>query len=980
MNSRDKSVLDNVIYLDIVTTGFDELSLDIIEINAIKIIDNNIYTYKRKVQHEKKTLTKIQREKEYSEKIEEKVETLEQITKSLSEFLEDYPLICFNGIHLCKVMLRCFPEIKNNVLNIMELAAILEPWLKEYTLEYLVQKLTNISENKHLKNEFSNIECSIKVVNALLCREWAREERVFKRRKVTFYEILVKEYALEKRWAWTKYIKRPLLFTFQGYEYINYDENKIAKPKLKKMQIKYDEYENLLRKTDIWTNGGDFGYKYREQQRVLAEKIKTNIENEEKIFIEAPTGSGKTFAYLLILTLKAYINKGSYKVQDSSFIISTDTKELQNQLISKDIPKILMKLDLDEKIKYGSIKGKSNYICSERLEKSQNFNGELKSILAEVFLKRLCKDGKYGDIENISYFAYTYFSLEKYLSDVVCENESCNIEKCLKPCFLKNRYNELPAENITVINHSLLASWPYNEKKKITHLVIDEAHNLMEKCYDFFSEEFNSEEFVELLKNAYEVEPTIYRQLTNLNASNGYRENVELAKIKYWITEIKTNIGIMLNKSIELKLVKDEYNFRSEFSLPEEAFKEKINVLRFHISKIKENIYGIYSLLNRYLNNITSEEESKEDKDYKIVYDYIMKLKSSYEILDVFLENSTKKETHAKVIEVSKEYSYFKITNIPLNIEELVNDRILKDVKSTTFLSATFRINNSLRKMKCFLGQNEAKELILPQTFRLKDKTKIFVLNDIGRYNSSNFLKNSAKFIFEMALKLNGHMLILFTNNLRRKAVEEELAELARNTKFEIYSHKKSLKYLKDDSRQVIILGSKGFFEGIDIPGDALTCVMVDKIPNKSLEDPLLKAVTTYKKESYIDVNYPQVCIKLKQIYGRLVRSEMDYGYFCILDGGQNTNVLNKLEKDLCGPRFVFEDSKNILNKINDDSRRWKIENLKAMMSDIKNDDGFAENFNCESKKMNSFWIYRGKYNGKILFKNIDLIAEFTKK
>ena len=77
------------------------------------------------------------------------------------------------------------------------------------------------------------------------------------------------------------------------------------------------------------------------------------------------------------------------------------------------------------------------------------------------------------------------------------------------------------------------------------------------------------------------------------------------------------------------------------------------------------------------------------------------------------------------------------------------------------------------------------------------------------------------------------------------------------------------------------MLGSKGFFEGIDVPGDGLLAVILDKLPNKSLEDPLLKSIIEYKNKNYKYVNYPQLCIKVKQVYGRLIRSVMDCGYFC---------------------------------------------------------------------------------------------------
>ena len=292
------------------------------------------------------------------------------------------------------------------------------------------------------------------------------------------------------------------------------------------------------------------------------------------------------------------------------------------------------------------------------------------------------------------------------------------------------------------------------------------------------------------------------------------------------------------------------------------------------------------------------------------------------------------------------------LTNTPLNVDELVNEYILKDVKSTTFLSATMRINRSFGRIKDVLGQREAKEVIVPPTFNLKDRTKIFSLKDIGKYDSPSFISNVAQFIFDMANKLQGHILVLFTNNLRRKAVEKELLELTRGTRMEVHSDKKSIKYLNDKNRQVIILGSKGFFEGIDVPGDGLNCVMIDKIPNKSLEDPLLKAITSYENKHYNDVNYPQVCIKLKQAYGRLIRSTMDYGYFCILDGGQNLNTINRLENDLLGPKFMNSTRTEVLKDINKDYLNWKKDNLNEIIKAVdRNSKDYIDSFNREAYK-----------------------------
>src|SRR5471030_1676321 len=371
--------------------------------------------------------------------------------------------------------------------------------------------------------------------------------------------------------------------------------------------------------------------------------------------------------------------------------------------------------------------------------------------------------------------------------------------------------------------------------------------------------------------------PSIIAMLLTLNASFGYRETIEKDKLTYLSSEITVNISILLNEFRSMRLVSGEYNFNTEFFIPREDLKDITKALGSEISVLKESIYPLYKILNDYVSNITLDDEVSGDGDHKNLSDYIAKLKSTFDILDKFLESSV---FYAKILEVDAEYKDFRLKNVPLNVGELVNEHMLKDVKSTTFLSATLRIENSFNKIKKHLGQDKAKEFAIPPTFDLKKRTKIFALNDVGRYDEASYIKNISKFIFDTAQKINGHILVLFNNNARRAAVNEELDLLTRGTKIEVHCNKKSIGALNDKNRQVVILGSKVFFEGIDVPGDALSCVMLDKIPNYSPEYPILRAITTYQKKGYQDVNYPQVCIKTKQIYGRLIRSTLDYGYF----------------------------------------------------------------------------------------------------
>lgn len=968
MSEQLKSILDNVIYLDIETSGLDEVCSEIIEIGAVKIKDNKITTFETLIRPRGRVpvgiynlCSGLKEEDLYS------APSLSSIRDSLSEFLEDLPLICHNGNFERKFFRYHLPNIKNEIMDSMELAAVLEPYHKEYNLNALMKCVTNMDKDEIHRGLDDSIN-TMKVVNSLLCRLWSREDR--SRKKRTLYENINKYYPNLRKWPWNKILLKPSFFIYDDYDYVSYENKKKDETLLEDIKIDYKLYEELLKDEKIWNNGGDFGYTYRKNQLEFSKKIRENYERGERIFIEAPTGSGKTFAYVIIAAIGTYLNSLKKRKDDSSFIISTNTKELQNQLIERDIPNILKKLRLDHKLRYGAMKGKANYVCVERLNKCDSLEEDEEGNLALLFLRRLCESGEYGDTENISYWIVKHFNLDKYFKDVTCDSDSCNLEKCTKPCYLRKRYNELPAENITVINHSLLACWPYTEKKKINHIIIDEGHNLMEKCYDFFAEEFSSTEFLEKLDMIDKGHPNIIGLLLNLNASFGFRETIEKDKIMYLVNEIIVNINLLMNDFRSMRLVSGEYDFNTEFFIPRDDLKSMTKFLAPEISAIKESIYPLYKILNTYVSNIVLDDEVTGDNDYKNINDYIIKLKGTFDMLDKFLERST---FFAKILEIDKEYKEFRLKNVPLNVGELVNEHMLKDVKSTTFLSATLRIENSFNRMKKHLGQEKSKEFLIPTVFDLKKQTKIFALTDMGRYDNAKYIKNISRFIYETCRKLNGHVLVLFNNNIRRNGVYEELEMLTRGSKIEVHTNKKSINILNDKNRQVIILGTKGFFEGIDVPGDGLCCVMLDKLPNHSPEYPILRAVTTYQHKMYQDFNYPQLCIKVKQIYGRLVRSIYDYGYFIILDPGENPYTIKNLQRDLNGPPIESMPSAKVLNMMDTDYKNWKRRNLNLIIKKLRSENkDIASAFEVEAKKHKMFWELERVDNGVYHFKNID--------
>lgn len=966
-----ESIVDNVIFLDTVTASSSNWVSYIIALSLIKIENKKLYKKFFYIKPQRKVNTAqltdnviIDEHSLYSGK------NINEIENELYDFLDDMPIICDSEKKYTMLKMK-FPRLKNKFMDSFELAGILEPYHQSYTKDHLLLETSNKKfdsikiEDLPLKNFY--------IVNSLLVRQYDRESR----ENDNLFEIIKNDYSALKSWPWINYIKMPLFFDFSKYDYVLFDDKEEKTTNKRDIKIDYKKCELLLRDNNIFDTGTNFSYKYRPYQEEISKRIRENIERGERIFIEAPTGSGKTFAYVLVLVILSYINNLRHKREDASFIISTNTKELQNQLIKKDIPDIIDKLNLRDSVTFGSMKGKNNYICIDRVNLCEKFDKSYESSICELYIRRFIKDGNFGDIDDINFSMYRKFNISSYINDIVCDSDFCDTSSCRKKCYLKNKCFNLPDENITVINHSLLACWPYKEKKKISHLIIDEAHNLLDKCYDFFSEEFCYSDFLKLLDNIDKHNPSIIYNLTNLNMSYGFRENIDKDKIIRLKNDAKINTELLLNEFKCMKVSDGKYDYSFEFFLPPENIKNNIKILSEEIHDIKESIYPLYKVIETYFKNIMEEDSDKEDKSAKIVSEYIVKLKKYFDLLDNFLE---KNKNFAKVVNVDSQYNDFKLTNVPLNVGNLFNENILKDVKSTAFISATLKIDNSYKTIKNHLMQQQAKEYTVKPIFNLKDRTKIFTLNDAGRYSSSLFIKKISKFIFNIAMQTNGHLLVLFTNNYRKEQVFSNLEILTNNTDIEVHTNKKSIDALKDPKRKVIILGTKLFFEGIDIPGDALNLVILDKLPNYSPEYPILKAVTTYKNQTYQNFNYPNLCIKMKQIYGRLIRSSLDYGYFIILDPGINKLTMYNLQNDLNGPQIRSCSMDSIVKMISCDYKRYKKENLSSLIKTIKSKNkDIYKDFDNESKMNKLFWKIEKQNSEYYMFKNIDYTLKTNK-
>ncbi|MEG2786216.1 MAG: helicase C-terminal domain-containing protein [Romboutsia sp.] len=988
-----QSILKNVIYLNIVTSGLNPNSSEIIEIAAIKITDEKIYKFNTLIKpFEEISASTFGHCKNLKQKDLDKSLTIYQVKNKLLEFIGEMPIIC-HDLKFQKNFLDKYiytdKKCTNELLDSMQLAMILEPYHKDYGLNYLLDHITNskkVKQNRALHDVILNIN----VVNSLLVRLFKSEETRLD--KLYFNLDQYFQSANLPNWEWSKYLKE--VDNKSEYEaFVVYDKkNTKANSKHGVDLAKYkNSYEELLKISRIWSTSKDFSYIFRPKQYEFTQFIKEVFQSNKEIpkigCIEAPTGIGKSVGYLIPAIMESFYN-------NKKIVISTDTKNLQMQLINKDIPTVLKSLSLDGKINYGCMKGKNNYLCNRRLEeykkaiifKSKN------ELLQFLYIERLIQSGEYGDIEEICCSVKDVFKdIDDLIINIRCESDICYPEKCIERCFYKNRIKELKKEHITVINHSLLAKWPYKEQKQLDYLIVDEGHNLMEKSYDFFTLESNSIMIERLLDDLYP-----HSDIKHKNVSMMDKFYISIAgklqidanirkKLQEKIILAKESIHNILNGCCK-SLKKDLYNHsweinRQEAPLSNIEYNNKIDIKLYIRKELKNTIIYLKDVLTS-LNYIIDQCE-KEGEDDTYLFNSINTKAIDIESIITTIENFNEEnlDNYCRIIDIDFEYRYFNIRVIPIDVSEMFESMFLSTVNTVVFLSATLNINNSMDNFKNMLGLNKhvTKDKTIESIYDYQGKTKILAMDNFPKYNALNneFINQTVDLIENVCINSNGHVLALFTSKNRLEKVYEKLVHKLNIHNIELHKNKKSVNYLRDLSKKCVVLASKSCFEGVDIQGEGLTCVILDKLPNKSIDDPLYSSIRSFKRMTYEDVNYPQLSIKAKQAYGRLIRSKYDYGYFIILDIGNNNSTINKLQRDLHNCRIQRVGKEYLTENISKDFKNWKMRTFKEILNDIKCDIyspiKIIYRENKEIEKINYINEEVAKRNISLFIKEIDI-------
>lgn len=583
----------------------------------------------------------------------------------------------------------------------------------------------------------------------------------------------------------------------------------------------------------------------RDAQLRMAEAIEQTIEESSTLVVEAGTGVGKTFAYLIPALL-----------HDKKAIISTGTKNLQDQLFQKDLPALRKILAIQKKIVL--LKGRSNYVCLYRLELPQQHHFfESKSLVKDFStVGKWAKITKTGDISELD----TFSDDSSVWQHVVSTVDSCLGNDCefYHQCFVVKARKEALSADVVVINHHLFFADMSLKEESLSKLlpdvgtvVFDEAHQLYESASSFLSERFSSRQFLLLLRDIqseYAILGSDHPDILRLTVS-----------LKQEITNFRLLMGDSGARESWFYLVNQD-GVPSALS----ELCKQVNELSVCLFEQKQRSKGLESAweriddMCRFLNGLHNSGQG--NKDHNVVFWF---------------------ESFA---------SSFLLYKTPIDFSEKLAEvwvNTIAWIYASATLDAGFGVEHFIRP----LGIQAKKILFLESPYDYKKQARLYFPRYLPSVNHPDFIVRWVETLLPVLEAAAGRSLLLFTSHRAMQEAYTILHDPAVKSFTVLMQGQASKQALLEQfktSHRAILLGTSSFWQGVDVQGAALCCVCIDKLPFASPGDPVVKArINAYKTaehDAFYHYQLPQAVIMLKQGIGRLIRSEMDKGILVIGD------------------------------------------------------------------------------------------------
>ena len=605
------------------------------------------------------------------------------------------------------------------------------------------------------------------------------------------------------------------------------------------------------------------GFEVRPQQLKMARSVQDAFGGRYHLAVEAGTGVGKSYAYLVGVIDQVRQKKGKV-------LISTYTITLQEQLINKDIP--FLSEIMPGRFYARLAKGRGNYLCRRRLAYAlRRQKGLFDNVGAELSQiddwARNTEDGSLSDLP--------FVPSAQVWDAVKSEHGNCPGRKCqhFRECFYRRARRDLETADIIIANHALLFSDLVLKEEsagilpEYNFVVIDEAHNIEHVAQEHFGINITNFTISYLLRRLYNSR-TGKGLLTLANADDAINLVARCAEAT------KTFFANVRNW---YEQTRDETGGRCRANFVDDNITSSIRQVRLAISKLVKKVDD-------------ADEQSELAR-------YIDKCRSLETDLQNFLTQP--KETNVYWVEADETRGRrMSLRSAPVNVGPDVKRCLFDEFDSVIMTSATLSCDGEDEKegfdfFAGRIGLEEFKAVRLGSPFNYQRQVTMYIEADLPEPNLQNFTASAAEAIKKYLLMTDGRAFVLFTSYSMLKDMAEQLAEWLMENKMELLRQGAGidrsilLGRFKSDERSVLF-GTDSFWQGVDVPGEALSNVIIARLPFAVPNHPLIQGriekIRAEGENPFYKYQLPSAILKFKQGFGRLIRNKTDSGIIVVLD------------------------------------------------------------------------------------------------
>jgi len=892
-NKRGVNILGkDFVVFDVTTTGLEALQDEIIEFAALRIRAGKIQgSCHFLVLPEQEITSKILSLTGIKEEELDGASQLYEHSLEIQEFFQDAVLVGHRVTFLLSILEKELNvHFKQSLWDTLELARIFFPTVHDYQLSYLTVKLSlPLEGGSRVHRSETNAWLTWKLFEA--CRKKSQEF------DLSFFDQA-----------------KGLLEGWGGRDFIDEVHKDISR-RFPDRQIRTDFAiapisEGLFssQKTsttkfpvsinwivDSFSRGGILernliGYESRPGQMKMAKLIAEGLTSSQHVVVEAGTGTGKSFAYLIPCLWSA--KKTGQKV-----VVATHTIPLQEQLKNNDIP--ILETILPFNFKVSILKGKGNYCCLKRLQSCIANPREIsreEQRLALLGILVWIRETQTGDQQELSKVP----GLLQIWPSLNADNETCVPGKCSKAgiCFLLRARKKAEEADLLIVNHSLLFSdlkTDYNVLPEYHQLVIDEAHQIYQTALQHLGSDMSLENVTRIIENINkQTGQNFYGLVKQRLGQLKYQvPSVEWDIFEKRLDNIPENCSMVIEQAIELfqllsLVLGAQRTFRFVSSHSTQTWWEALNIQI-------ENLIGRLKALIAVLESLTSAlvgEDADEIEELKYVL--VGHQRELQAMLDTLL--LVQNVNNPKQVTWLEQNTRLYLKTSPIEVSDILKEKIFSRLDAVILTSATLSISNSFEHFLQDIGLPRSTTTAqVDSPFDYERQMRFFVVKKgmALQDSDSEKAKDLSEFIVKVAERMDGRTLVLFTaHKLLREtyaSLNPRLSRIGIETLAQGVHGERStiLKAFKRNPRSVL-LGANSFWEGIDIPGDTLSCVILVKLPFWPPSLPLIEARSEFLKslgrDPFRELLLPEAVIRFKQGFGRLIRSKGDRGVVILLD------------------------------------------------------------------------------------------------